>query len=105
MTRPEKRTASAWQRLRQLHQSQRVHLGSKLAHANGLLKLLMKRRNGGRWTDAERSELRHGLAKLSPYLLPLLLPGGFLLLPLMAWWFDRRHNRRKRLAAPDIHPR
>ncbi|MDP1703308.1 MAG: hypothetical protein Q8L42_01235 [Sulfurimicrobium sp.] len=30
------------------------------------------------------------LARLSPYAAALLLPGGLLLLPLFAWWLDRR---------------
>ena len=98
MTQTSDRTASAlrngWSRVRKLRESQRHHLNSKLVQANGLLKLLMKRRNGERWSAEERAELRRGLSKLSPYLLPLLMPGGFLLLPLMAWWFDRRHRER-----------
>lgn len=98
MTRTSNRTASTlrngWSRVRKLRESQRHHLYSRLAQANGLLKLLMKRRNGERWTAEERAELRRGLSKLSPYLLPLLMPGGFLMLPVMAWWVDRRHRKR-----------
>jgi uncharacterized Tic20 family protein len=33
-------------------------------------------------------------AHLSPYLAVLILPGSFLLLPLLAWWLDRRRHRR-----------
>ena len=60
--------------------------------------LLMRRRNGGRWTSAERSELQRqlqALAHLSPYLVVLALPGSFLALPFLAWWLDRRRLQRR----------
>lgn len=63
----------------------------------GLMPLLMKSRNGGRWTPAERAELvahLRVLSRLSPYLLLLMLPGSALLLPLYAWWLDQRRSRR-----------
>ena len=63
----------------------------------GLMPLLMKSRNGGQWTPAERAQLLHHLRRLthlSPYLLFLLLPGSALMLPLYAWWLDRRRLRR-----------
>ena len=63
----------------------------------GLLPLLMKQRNGSRWTSAERSELRghlRNLTTLGPYLLVLVAPGSFVLLPLLAWWLDRRRQKR-----------
>ncbi len=31
---------------------------------------------------------------LSPYLIALLLPGSVLLLPIYAWWLDRRRLKR-----------
>ena len=55
----------------------------------------MKRRNGKEWTRAEQTEIVSGLrrlAGLSPYLVTLALPGSVLLLPLLAWWLDRRRN-------------
>ena len=33
------------------------------------------------------------LSKLSPYLVVIVMPGGFAVLPLLAWWLDRRRNR------------
>ncbi|MDP3597706.1 MAG: hypothetical protein Q8S75_12000, partial [Nitrospirota bacterium] len=63
----------------------------------GLLPLLMKPRNGNRWTPAERVQLRchlRSLTSLSPYLLVLLAPGSFVLLPLLSWWLDRRRLKR-----------
>jgi hypothetical protein len=59
--------------------------------------LLMKARNGSQWTPDEKVELiRHlrRMVRLSPYLIVLLLPGSILLLPVYAWWLDRRRLRR-----------
>ena len=59
--------------------------------------LLMKRRNGDRWTVAERQDLYgqlRALSHLSPYLVVLALPGSFLMLPALAWWLDRRRGLR-----------
>jgi hypothetical protein len=63
----------------------------------GLLPLLMKQRNGNRWTPAERTQLRchlRSLTSLSPYLLVFLAPGSFVLFPVLAWWLDRRRQKR-----------
>ncbi|MDP2787955.1 MAG: hypothetical protein Q8O79_07755 [Pseudomonadota bacterium] len=70
----------------------------ELSKAKDAMALLMKRRNGGRWTREERSYLLQrlrGLSYLSPYLLVLLLPGSFVLMPLLAWWLDRRRGARR----------
>lgn len=63
----------------------------------GLMPLLMKRRNGGRWTPAELADLHvrmRALVHLSPYLVVLVLPGSFVVLPVLAWWLDRRRQQR-----------
>ena len=78
-----------WQRERQRIQAE---LG-----AQGLLPLLMKSRNGAGWTRDERIQLCHHLrqvASLSPYLFVLLTPGSMILLPVVAWWLDRRRVLR-----------
>lgn len=79
----------------QRREAQRV-IGEIMA-ARGMMPLLMKARNGGRWTAEERrlllTHLRR-LAHVSPYLIVLLLPGSVLLLPVYAWWLDRRRIRR-----------
>ncbi|MBW7901999.1 MAG: hypothetical protein H3C26_11005 [Rhodocyclaceae bacterium] len=70
---------------------------TELLAVRGLMPLLMKARNGGRWTAAEKTELLaqlRRLSRLSPYLLFLLLPGSALLLPVYAWWLDRRRTPR-----------
>lgn len=70
---------------------------AELVSTRGIMPLLMKARNGERWTAAEKEELLAHLrrmAHLSPYLIGLLLPGSVLLLPVYAWWLDRRRLRR-----------
>ena len=65
--------------------------------AQGLWPLLMKARNGTGWTRDERIQLCHHLrqvASLSPYLIVLLAPGSMVLLPVVAWWLDRRRVLR-----------
>ena len=71
-----------------------------IVRMRGLMPLLMKNRNGGTWTAAEKAELLAQLrilSRVSPYLLFLLLPGSALLLPIYAWWLDRRRKTRARL--------
>jgi uncharacterized Tic20 family protein len=60
--------------------------------------LLMKPRNGTHWTRGERAELVgqvKAIAHLSPYLVVMVLPGSFVILPLLAWWLDRRRHQRE----------
>ncbi len=85
------------QRLLEAQQRERHHLTAELVKVKGLMPLLMKRRNGGSWTAAERAELMlqlQALAHLSPYLVVLAMPGSFLALPILAWWLDRRRVQR-----------
>lgn len=70
---------------------------AELLATRGIMPLLMKARNGEGWTIAEKEELLGHLrrmAHLSPYLISLLLPGSVLLLPIYAWWLDRRRLKR-----------
>lgn len=86
---------------------------AEFASIKGLMPLLMKHRNGDPWSRAERRAL-HGqlraLVHVSPYLLVLLLPGSFALLPILAWWLDRRRQQReeadsdRRAEAPPRQP-
>jgi len=85
---------------RQIISSQRRQVRRVLAElvaTRGIMPLLMKVRNGGHWTPEEKVELiRHlrRMVRLSPFLIVLLLPGSFFLLPFYAWWLDRRRIRR-----------
>lgn len=86
-------------KMRSIHDTQRIYIRNELLQARGLLPILLKRRNGGKWTPEERASLRRdlrALSNLSPYLLPLILPGGILLLPVLAWWLDSRRKTREK---------
>ncbi len=85
---------------RQMVSSQRREASRILAElmaTRGVMPLLMKARNGEPWSSAEKAQLIGHLrrvAHLSPYLIALLLPGSVLLLPVYAWWLDRRRLKR-----------
>jgi hypothetical protein len=65
---------------------------------HGFMDLLMKQRNtGSGWTRAEKTQLKRYIARLAAYipvLIVFLLPGGFVLIPLLAEALDRRKHRR-----------
>lgn len=87
------------QRMLEAQQRERLQITAELVKVKGLMPLLMKRRNGGSWSSAERTELMvqmQAIAHLSPYLVVLVMPGSFLALPVLAWWLDRRRLRRSR---------
>lgn len=76
---------------------ERKQLQGEMAKVRGLMPLLMKPRNGERWSSAERNALQEqlrALAYLSPYLMVMVLPGSFVALPVLAWWLDRRRQSR-----------
>ena len=73
---------------------------SELVHMRGAWPLLMKQRNGGKWTPEEKSKLKlmvRSASNVSPYLFIWAIPGSMLLLPFLAWFLDkRRKNKAKR---------
>jgi hypothetical protein len=82
---------------RTLHNREKARIRGEIAQVPGLMALLMKPRNGQKWTRAERAELRAQLRRLSRlglYLITAVTPGTSLTLPLLAWWLDRRQRRR-----------
>lgn len=84
-------------RLVSLQNRQRAELLEEMAEIRGFMPLLMKQRNGMHWTQQDRRLIlrkMRSLARLSPYAAVLLLPGGLLALPVMAWWLDRRRLKR-----------
>lgn len=92
------RTGLSMRGLWELQNRERVRLWDEIAQARGLMPLLMKQRNGYRWTDEDKREIRaqlNKLASLSPYVVLFLAPGGLLALPFLAWWLDRRRQRRR----------
>lgn len=89
--------ANWWRRLFASQHREARRVITEFMAVRGLMPLLMKARNGGRWTAQEKVELLAHLrrvAHLSPYLLLLLLPGSAIFLPAYAWWLDRRRKRR-----------
>ena len=96
-------TIRAAQDITALSLREKQRLVSEISQVRGLMPLLMKRRNRQRWTREDQALLNvhlRRLSGLSPYLLILVMPGGFLALPALAWWLDRR-RLRARLPATD----
>jgi len=84
--------------LRELTVRERRFLTGEIAQVRGLMPLLMKPRNGERWTREDRRKLKAHLRRLSSisrYFVVLALPGGILMLPALAWWLDRRRSRER----------
>ena len=91
---PPKVVRSAWD----LAERERKALLSEMVQVAGLMPLLMKPRNKQKWSDADLHELRahlQRLSKLSPYIVVFVMPGGFAMLPVLAWWLDRRRQRNR----------
>ena len=76
-----------------LQSRERTRLWDEMTQMRGLLPLLMKQRNGYRWTELDRKRIKvhlHKLVELSPYMVLFVAPGGLFVLPVLAWWLDRR---------------
>lgn len=92
--------ALPWRLLRKIYVLQRreqQRLWIAMRSTSGLMPLLMKQRNGQKWTTEDRALLREqlkNLMEIGPYLILFIAPGAFLTLPLLAWWLDRRRQRR-----------
>jgi hypothetical protein len=83
--------------IRGIVEREKKHLEDELARTQTLMPLLMKPRNGAKWTRDEKRELVDHLKRIGGmgrYVALLLLPGGLALLPLLAWWLDRRRDKR-----------
>lgn len=88
---------SWWQQIVLSQRREVRRILSELMVTRGMMPLLMKARNGDQWTPAEKDELLGHLrrmAHLSPYLILLALPGSIFILPVYAWWLDRRRLNR-----------
>jgi len=84
--------------VRDLTAREKKALLSEILQVRGLMPLLMKPRNKQRWTVEDKTELQvhlQRLSRLSPYLVVLVMPGGFFMLPALAWWLDRRRNQKR----------
>ncbi|MRD45678.1 hypothetical protein GHT07_00170 [Caenimonas koreensis DSM 17982] len=71
-------------------------LRDELLLIRGAWPLLMKQRNGGKWTPEEKQELKtmvRSASSVSPYLFIWALPGSVVLLPFLAWFLDKKRKR------------
>ena len=91
--------------LRGLSDRERCRLLDELTQTRELMPLLMKQRNGLRWSPEDREALRghfERLSRMSPYLVMVVMPGGLLVLPVFAWWLDSRRCRQRQ-SVPTLH--
>jgi hypothetical protein len=78
---------------------EKLRLHEELVLMKGAWPLMMKQRNGGKWTPQEKAQLKAMLrsaSSVSPYLFIWALPGSVLLLPFLAWYLDRQRKKRLR---------
>lgn len=90
------RAVGVYRNIRDLTEREKKHLLNECLKVKGLMPLLMKPRNQQRWSAEDKQELvihLRRLSHISPYLVVLVMPGGFFVLPALAWWLDRRRNR------------
>jgi len=84
--------------MKRLFDKSKAAIVREILAVKGLMQLLMKRRNTRvAWTKDEKAEIKRYLKSLSRTLRILIvfsLPGGALLLPLLALVMDRRRGRR-----------
>jgi hypothetical protein len=74
-------------------------LRDELRSMKGAWPLLMKQRNGGKWTPDEKARLKamvRSASSVSPYLFIWAVPGSMVLLPFLAWFLDRQRKNRER---------
>ena len=94
-------TSRAFNSVRSVSAREQQRLWAELGQVRGLMPLLMKQRNMQQWTREEKTQLAAHLKRLtslSPYLVVLVMPGGLLALPVLAWWLDRRRLRDRATA-------
>jgi hypothetical protein len=96
----------------ELQARERKFLLAEIMQVKGLMPLLMKPRNKQKWNPEDKAELRAHLKRLShisPYIAVMILPGSFVMLPVLAWWLDRRRKgapeqRKKFDPPPNLRP-
>ena len=99
MPTPETARSRVMQKIVKAQNRERVKVLQELGSIRGFMPLLMKKRNGQGWNLSEREALLlqlRGMAHVSPYLVVLFLPGSFVLVPVLAWWLDRRRQEREK---------
>ncbi len=96
------RTRSVYRSLTAYSNREKQFLLGEMVKVKGLMPLLMKPRNKQRWSSEDKAALRvhiKRLSQLSPYLFIVVMPGGFFMLPALAWWLDRRRTRARNAAS------
>ena len=80
------------------NQRESRRLRDELAMMKGAWPLLMKQRDGGKWTPEEKARLKamvRSASAVSPYLFIWAIPGSVILLPFLAWYLDARRKNRE----------
>jgi hypothetical protein len=91
------RNKFALRRFYEMMERERKYMLAEISQVRGLMPLLMKPRNKQKWSAMDKRKLMAHLRRLSqvsPYIAVIVLPGGFAMLPVLAWWLDRRRGRR-----------
>jgi hypothetical protein len=73
-------------------------LRDELLTIRGAWPLLMKQRNGGKWTPEDKAQLAamvRSASSVSPYLFIWALPGSVVMLPFLAWYLDRSRRKQR----------
>ena len=97
-----KNTAKVFHGMQDLTNREKRRLVAEMSQVRGLMPLLMKPRNHQKWSREDKTLLAQHMKRisaLSPYLVILVMPGGFFVLPALAWWLDRRRLRDRAPAA------
>lgn len=82
---------------------ERKYVLGEVTQITGLMPLLMKTRNHQGWTPEDKRQIVTHLRRLSmvsPYLVVMVMPGSFIVLPALAWWLDRRRQNSLRKNLP-----
>ena len=91
------------QTLKRMIASNKDFILKEFLSVKGLMQILMKPRNTAeKWINEEVREIKahlKNISKVVPALIIFLLPGGSILLPVLADVLDRRKNRRPLNAA------
>jgi hypothetical protein len=75
-------------------EKRRLH--HELLEIKGAWPLLMKQREGGKWTPEDKARLKallRSLPHVSPYVFIWAIPGSVILLPFLAWFMDSRRRK------------
>jgi hypothetical protein len=87
----------------EMMERERKYVLGEVVQIADLMPLLMKPRNHQSWTPEDKLQIVSHLRRLSmvsPYLVVMVMPGSFIVLPALAWWLDRRRQNDLRKNMP-----